>query len=92
MARSARVAQAACDLETSGSDHAVDDEDGSDTEGSVRCDFLESMAAESFILVIPALALAIALAGRADSLNLAIATAVTAYEIWRQKSFRGARD
>jgi TrmH family RNA methyltransferase len=32
------------------------------------------------------------MAGRADSLNLAIATAVTAYEIWRQKAFRGARD
>jgi TrmH family RNA methyltransferase len=32
------------------------------------------------------------MAGRADSLNLAIATAVTAYEIWRQKEFRGARD
>jgi hypothetical protein len=31
----------------SGSDHAVDDEDGSDTEESVRCDFLDSMAAES---------------------------------------------
>jgi RNA methyltransferase, TrmH family len=32
------------------------------------------------------------MAGRADSLNLAIATAVTAYEIWRQKDFVGARD
>jgi RNA methyltransferase, TrmH family len=32
------------------------------------------------------------MAGRADSLNLAIATAVTSYEIWRQKEFRGARD
>ncbi len=32
------------------------------------------------------------MAGRADSLNLAIATAVTTYEIWRQKEFRGARD
>ena len=32
------------------------------------------------------------MAGRADSLNLAIATAVTAYEIWRKKEFRGARD
>ena len=32
------------------------------------------------------------MAGRADSLNLAMATAVTAYEIWRQKDFRGARD
>lgn len=32
------------------------------------------------------------MAGRADSLNLAIATAVTSYEIWRQKSFKGARD
>jgi RNA methyltransferase, TrmH family len=32
------------------------------------------------------------MAGRADSLNLAIATAVTAYEIWRQREFAGARD
>jgi RNA methyltransferase, TrmH family len=32
------------------------------------------------------------MAGRADSLNLAIATAVTSYEIWRQKGFGGARD
>ncbi|GIU66811.1 TrmH family RNA methyltransferase [Candidatus Phycosocius spiralis] len=32
------------------------------------------------------------MSGRADSLNLAIATAVTAYEIWRQKDFFGARD
>jgi RNA methyltransferase, TrmH family len=32
------------------------------------------------------------MAGRADSLNLAIATAVTSYEIWRQKGFKGARD
>jgi RNA methyltransferase, TrmH family len=32
------------------------------------------------------------MAGRADSLNLAIATAVTAYEIWRQRDFVGARD
>lgn len=32
------------------------------------------------------------MAGRADSLNLAIATAVTTYEIWRQKGFKGARD
>lgn len=32
------------------------------------------------------------MAGRADSLNLAIATAVTAYEIWRQRGFAGARD
>ncbi len=41
-----RLTQAACDSDTSGSDHAVDDEDGSDTEAPVRCDFLESMAAE----------------------------------------------
>ena len=32
------------------------------------------------------------MSGRADSLNLAIATAVTAYEIWRQNGFIGARD
>jgi TrmH family RNA methyltransferase len=32
------------------------------------------------------------MAGRADSLNLAVATAVTSYEIWRQMAFRGARD
>jgi TrmH family RNA methyltransferase len=32
------------------------------------------------------------MSGRADSLNLAIATAVTGYEIWRQKDFFGARD
>jgi TrmH family RNA methyltransferase len=32
------------------------------------------------------------MAGRADSLNLAIATAVTAYEIWRRRDFAGARD
>ncbi len=38
---------AACDSDTSCSDHAVDNEDGSDTEESVRCDFLDSMAAES---------------------------------------------
>lgn len=31
------------------------------------------------------------MAGKADSLNLAIATAVTVYEIWRQNGFRGAR-
>lgn len=31
------------------------------------------------------------MAGRADSLNLAIATAVTLYEIWRQREFHGAR-
>ncbi len=41
---SQRVAQAACD---SGSDHAVDDEDGSDSEVSMRCEFVDSMAAES---------------------------------------------
>ena len=39
---SRRLAQAACDSNTSGSDHAV--EDGSGTEESVRCDFLDSMA------------------------------------------------
>ena len=44
---SQRVAQAACDSDTSGSDHAVDDEDGSDSEVSMRCDFVDSMAAES---------------------------------------------
>ena len=44
---SRRVVQAACDSDTTGSDHAVDDEDGSDTEESVRCNFLDSMAAES---------------------------------------------
>jgi RNA methyltransferase, TrmH family len=32
------------------------------------------------------------MSGRADSLNLAVATAVTSYEIWRQKHFTGARD
>ncbi len=34
---------------TSGSesDHAVDDEDGSDSEVSMRCEFVDSMAAES---------------------------------------------
>ena len=44
---SRRVAQAACDSDTSGSDHAVDDEDGSDSEVSMRCKFVDSMAAES---------------------------------------------
>jgi hypothetical protein len=48
---SQRVAQAACDSDTSGSDHAVDDEDGSDSEEdlevSMRCEFVDSMAAES---------------------------------------------
>jgi hypothetical protein len=44
---SQRVAQAACDSDTSGSDHAVDDEDGSDSEVSMRCEFVDSMAAES---------------------------------------------
>ena len=46
---SRRVAQAACDSEsdTSGSDHAVDDEDGSDSEVSMRCEFVDSMAAQS---------------------------------------------
>jgi len=44
---SRRVAQAACDSDTSGSDHAVDDEDGSESEVSMRCKFIDSMAAES---------------------------------------------
>ncbi len=44
---SSRVAQAACDSDTSGSDHAVDDEDGSDSEVPMRCEFVDSMAAES---------------------------------------------
>jgi hypothetical protein len=44
---SRRVAQAACDSDTSGTDHAVDDEDGSDSEVSMRCEFVDSMAAES---------------------------------------------
>ena len=44
---SQRVAQAACDSDTSGSDHAVDDEDGSDSEVSMRCEFVDSMAVES---------------------------------------------
>ncbi len=41
--------QAACDSDTSGSDHAatVDDEGGSDSEVSMRCKFVASMAAES---------------------------------------------
>ena len=38
---------AACDSDTSGSDHAVDDEDGSDSEVSMRCEFVDSMAAET---------------------------------------------
>jgi hypothetical protein len=41
------VAQAACNSDTYASDHAAGDEDGSDTEESVRCDFLDSLAAES---------------------------------------------
>jgi hypothetical protein len=44
---SRRVAQAACESDTSGSDHAVDDEDVSDSEESMRCEFVDSMAAES---------------------------------------------
>ena len=44
---SRRVAQAACDSDKSGSDHAVDDEDGSNSEVSMRCKFVDSMAAES---------------------------------------------
>jgi hypothetical protein len=44
---SQKVAQAACDSDTSGSEHAVDDEDGSDSEVSMRCEFLDSMATES---------------------------------------------
>ncbi len=44
---SQRVAQAACDSDTSGSDHAVDDDDGSDSEVSMRCEFVDSTAAES---------------------------------------------
>ena len=44
---SRRVAQAACDSDTSGSDHAVDDEDDSDSEVSMRCEFVDCMAAES---------------------------------------------
>jgi hypothetical protein len=44
---SRRVAQAACDSDTSGTDHAVDDEDGSDSEVSMRCEFVDSMAVES---------------------------------------------
>ena len=40
--------QAACDSDTSGSDHAIDDEDDFDSEVSMRCEFvLDSMAAES---------------------------------------------
>ena len=45
-----RVAQAACDSDTSGSDHAVDDEDDSDSEVSMRCEFVDSMASESCTL------------------------------------------
>ena len=44
---SRRVAQAACDSDTSGSDHAVDDGDDSDSEMSMRCEFVDSMAAKS---------------------------------------------
>jgi hypothetical protein len=44
---SRRVAQAACDSDTSGSDHAVDEEDDSDSEVSMRCEFVDGMAAES---------------------------------------------
>ena len=44
---SRRVAQAACDSDTSGSEHAVDDGDDSDSEVSMRCEFADSMAAES---------------------------------------------
>jgi hypothetical protein len=44
---SRRVAQAACDSDTSGSDHAVDDEDDSDSEVSMRCEVVDGMAAES---------------------------------------------
>ncbi len=44
---SRRVAQAACDSDTSGSDHAVDDKDGSDSEDTMRREFVGSMAAES---------------------------------------------
>jgi hypothetical protein len=43
---SRRVAQAACDSDTSDSDHAADNEDGSVTEESMRSDFLDSMATE----------------------------------------------
>ena len=39
---SRRVAQAACDSDTSGSDHAVDDEDDSDSEVSMLCEFVDS--------------------------------------------------
>ena len=44
---SRRVAQAACDSDTSGSDLAVDDEDDSDSEVSMRCEFVDGMTAES---------------------------------------------
>jgi hypothetical protein len=46
---SRRVAhwQAAYDSDTSGSDLAVDDEDDSDSEVSMLCEFVDSMAAES---------------------------------------------
>ena len=40
---SRRVAQAACGSDTSGSDH--DDEDDSDSEVSLRCEFVDNMAA-----------------------------------------------
>ena len=43
---SRRVAQAACDSDTSGSDHAANDDD-SDSEASMCCEFVDSMAAES---------------------------------------------
>jgi TrmH family RNA methyltransferase len=29
--------------------------------------------------------------GRADSLNLAVATAVTLYDLWRRRGYDGAR-
>ncbi len=44
---SRRVVQAACDSDTSGSDHAVDDEADSDSDVSMCCKFVDSMAAES---------------------------------------------
>jgi hypothetical protein len=47
VSRSVAHWQAACDSDTSGSDHAVDDEDGSDSEVSMCCEFVDSMAAES---------------------------------------------
>ena len=42
---SRRVAQAACGSDTSGADHSVDDEDDSDSVVSLRCGFVDSMAA-----------------------------------------------